>query len=277
MGYGVYLTSPMSDTTGKYENLLHLGLSPIESQVYIYLAESSPTTALALSRLLAVPRTSIYDALSRLSEKRLIERVVRAKSTYFKASPTSQFEPLIIAEKEKINSMMSALKSLESQLKPRIDEIKSTEVRYYQGAEGMRQMIWNCLKAEKEEMGYSVFGRVEVVGLPFYKKFVEEFSRRKLNNRVIINPTERTLGFIHRDVRPNLHHLSVQNIRSIPSDKLYIAGDTMIYNNTYAVSYWQGHEVVGVEIENPDFVKHELSIFELLWKLAKPITQKKVI
>lgn len=276
----------MSDTTGKISQLQILGLSPLEADLYLYLAEHTPTSALSLSRSLAIPRTSVYDTLTRLSEKGLITRSVKANTTHYQASPPSHFDALVQSQADKVEAMTNALKNLTTALQTRVGELKNTEVRYYQGPEGMRQMMWNCLRAHEEIVGYSVFGRVDVVGIKFQQRFVSEFADRKLSDRVIASPTPRTLEYISQDVKPGFHHLSFQNIRTIPSKQLYIAGDTMIYNNIYAVSYWpvpsgangevgQGHEVVGVEIENPDFVKHELSIFELLWSLAKPISPKK--
>jgi len=275
----------MSDNHDKISNLQILGLNALEAELYLYLAENPPQTALTLSRTLAIPRTSIYDTLARLTSKGLVTTLLRAKSTQYQAVPPSALEPLVHRVTDQLAQMTTAFAELQSQLKRRVGELKNTEVRYYQGPEGMRQMMWNCLRAKKEIVGYSVFGRVEVVGLPFQKRFVSEFSTRDLTDRVIANPTSRTLDYIFKDVKPGFHQMSFQNIRTLPQDKLFIAGDTMIYNDVYAVSYWpvspkpaeggQGHEVVGVEIENPDFVKHELSIFELLWKLAKPISPKK--
>ncbi len=265
----------MSDTTGKMSQLQTLGLSPLEADLYLYLAEHNPTSVLALSRAFAIPRTSVYDTLTRLSEKGLVTRSLKAKSTLYQSSPLSHFDSLIRSQADKVEGMTNALKNLTTALQTRVGELKSTEVRYYQGEGGMRQMIWNCLRAQQEIVGYSVFGRVEVVGIKFIQRFIAEFADRQLSDRVIASPTKRTLEYISQDVKPGFHHLSFQNIRTLPEKQLYIAGDTMIYNDVYAVSYWQGHEVVGVEIENSDFVRHELSIFELLWKLAKPIKSTK--
>jgi len=262
----------MSDTTDKITKLQELGLSELEAHIYLALTSVSAVSALSLSRSLAVPRTSVYDALMRLIEKGLVEKVVKSKSTWYKASPVSVLGNFVEEQGSKLASMKEALDSLTLQLKNRAGDLKTTEVRYYEGAEGMRQMVWNCLKAKKEIVGYSVFGRVDVVGLKFYQRFVSEFAARSLADRVIASPTKRTLDYIFKDVKPGFHQLSFQNIRSLPENKLYIAGDTMIYNDTYAVSYWEGHEVVGVEIENADFVRHELSIFELLWDLASPVS-----
>jgi sugar-specific transcriptional regulator TrmB len=261
----------MSDKTGIIINLQKLGLNELEARIYASLIDVPSQTALQLSRSLAIPRTSVYDTLIRLGERGLVERVLRSKSTSYKASPITSFTKLLKDQQDQLDSMSNALKNLESQLKTRVGRPKNTEVRYYQGAEGMRQMIWNSLRAEREIVGYSVFGRVDVVGEKFYNRYVEEFRRRHLVDRAIGNPTGRTLGYIKKNVIAGKHQQTIDNIRLMPTKQLYIAGDTTIYNNTYAVCYWQGHEVVGIEIENADYVCHELSIFNLLWNQAKPI------
>lgn len=267
----VYLASPMSDKSGIIINLHALGLSELEAKIYASLVDKPSQTALQLSRSLAIPRTSVYDTLIRLGERGLVERVLRSKSTSYKASPVTSFTKLMKDQQDQLDSMSNALKTLESQLKTRVGSPKNTEVRYYQGAEGMRQMIWNSLRAEHEIVGYSVFGRVDVVGEKFYNNYVEEFRSRHLVDRAIANPTERTIGYINKNVVGGKHQQSLDNIRLLPTKELYIAGDTSIYNNIYAVCYWQGHEVVGIEIENPDYVRHELSIFNLLWEQAKEV------
>jgi sugar-specific transcriptional regulator TrmB len=266
----------MSDKTGITINLQKLGLNELEARIYASLIDIPSQTALQLSRSLAIPRTSVYDTLVRLGERGLITRLVKTKSTAYKASPISAFTPILKQQQDHIESMSSALSALESQLKTKNNTPQNTEVRYYQGAEGMRQMIWNSLRAEREIVGYSVFGRVDVVGEKFYNRYVEEFRRRSLVDRAIANPTARTISYINKNVVAGKHQQALDNIRLMPTTQLYISGDTTIYNNTYAVCYWQGHEVVGIEIENSDYVRHELSIFNLLWDQAEVIRPNSV-
>lgn len=261
----------MSDKSGIIINLQTLGLSELEAKIYTSLVETPSQTALQLSRNLSLPRTSVYDTLVRLGVRGLVDRLVRSKSTAYKASPVESFEILLKERQDQMAGMQKAYNNLEAALKSHTTNPQNTEVRYYQGAEGMRQMIWNSLRASREIVGYSVFGRVDVVGEKFYNRYVEEFKTRKLIDRAIANPTERSLEYINRNVLNGKHQQTLDNIRLLAANKLFIAGDTTIYNNTYAVCYWQGHEVVGVEIENPDFVRHELSIFNLLWDQAKNV------
>ena len=132
------MTSPMSDKTGIIINLQNLGLNELEARIYASLIDVPSQTALQLSRSLAIPRTSVYDTLIRLGERGLVERVLRSKSTSYKASPITSFTKLLKDQQDQLDSMSNALKNLESQLKTRVGRPKNTEVRYYQGAEGMR-------------------------------------------------------------------------------------------------------------------------------------------
>ena len=128
----------MSDKTGIIINLQNLGLNELEARIYASLIDVPSQTALQLSRSLAIPRTSVYDTLIRLGERGLVERVLRSKSTSYKASPITSFTKLLKDQQDQLDSMSNALKNLESQLKTRVGRPKNTEVRYYQGAEGMR-------------------------------------------------------------------------------------------------------------------------------------------
>src|SRR5690606_5091074 len=110
------------------------------------------------------------------------------------------------------------------------------------------------------------------VGEEFYNKYVEEFRFRKIRDRVIGN--EDCLQYASGYVVKGKHQLNKDDLRILPKKTFYVSGDTSIYNNTYAVCWWDKGEVVGVEIENPELVKIQKSIFEILWGIAKPIAQQ---
>jgi len=120
-------------------------------------------------------------------------------------------------------------------------------------------------------IGYSTYGMVDIVGVAFMKRFVEEFNLRKLRDRVIINPTKATLATIKKDVRPGVHQNKISDIRYLDKSEVHISGNTAVFNNIFSVAYWQEGEVVGIEIENPELVKMQRSIFEMLYEQAKPI------
>jgi sugar-specific transcriptional regulator TrmB len=253
------------------QKLIQFGLSEDEARIYLYLIGKKPQTALEISRALAVPRTSVYDHTRRLLENGLIEKVVEYKRSLFKCSSLDALHRVVHEYTHKANQLQAALTNMEQLFRGNSLAVPQTEVRYYEGVEGHKQIMWNSLRAEKEMYGYSTYGRREVVGEQFMKRYTEEFRARGLADSVIINPAKETLDYIKKYIVSSWHHQKFYNIRWLPKEVIDISGDTMIYNSVFAVSYWRKSEVVGVEIENPEFVKTQKTIFKTLWKQAKPI------
>lgn len=263
----VYLSSEMSDTT----LLIDFGLSSLEARIYLWLTRNQPQTIIELASNLQVARTSIYDNVQKLLEKGLVERVVLQKSQKIKATSPEALDRLIENHKNKLVKMEQSLSEIKKNLVLAPDPSIATEVRYYKGAQGLQQMMWNTLSANKETVGYSVFGRVTVVGQRFFNLWVSEYKKRGLKDRVLANPTPDVIKYVKEIIIPGPHQLDPTDVRFVDKKELYIAGDITIYNNIYAVCYWKEGEVVGIEVENPEFVKSQLSIFEKLWKTGKVI------
>lgn len=117
-------------------------------------------------------------------------------------------------------------------------------------------------------VGYSIYGRKEIIGRQFLEKYTAEFNRRKLLDKVIIN--KKIITRVRKALK-GIHQQTKENVRIIPDKDFYISGDTYIYNNIYAVNFWNKGEIVGVEIENPEIAKVQKSIFYSLWRRAKSL------
>lgn len=270
----------MSDTFDKkgkmhdqslVEQLEAFGLNPTEAEIYLHLVSRQPKTILELARDLNLPRTSVYDNAVKLADKGLIQKVVTFKSQRLKAYPLSILQDGLDKQKAHLIELQDKLATLDASLAQTLTVPATTEVRYFYGVQGFRQMMWNTLKA-KEVFGYSQFGRVEVVGEAFTKKFSNEAAARGIHDRSITNP-ELIQKYVTSDSNdPEIRDARsrYQEFRCLGKDKLYVSGDISIYNNTFSATYWKQGEVVGVEIENAELVKTQRSIFELLWSIAEP-------
>jgi sugar-specific transcriptional regulator TrmB len=258
----------MPDTDPIITKLFDFGLSQTESQTYLALSGKDSLTVLELSRLTGLPRTTIYDTLAKLSERGLIEKIVSYKSQSFRAFPISILSGDV---KNKENEALKLKQSLEALIEL-VPTAKSpsphTQVRYYHGAHGFRQMMTRSLNAQKEMVGYSVFGRAKIVGQKFIDSWIAEMNSRGIKDRVIANNSPEILAYLGKK-EEQAARTSFQSTRFLPKSTLYISGDTTIYNNTFAVCWWDKGEVVGVEIENPELVRTQKSIFEILWKIAQ--------
>jgi sugar-specific transcriptional regulator TrmB len=256
-----------------YTKLTDFGLEEIEAKIYVFLTNREPQSVVEIAKALNQPRTSVYDHLEILVDRGLVEQLVKYKSRQFRAYPLEILNTMIDQEKSRIEKLASSLTFLKQNI-TKISDIHTpaTQVRYFHGPEGLRQMMWNALSAEKEIIGYSLMERKEIVGEKFLKRFLEEFANRHLIDRVIINQIKSTLKYISDgNLSIDGKLANFERIREIDDKTLKITGDTTIYNNVFAVMYWLSGEVVGVEIENPELVKMQKSMFEILWKTAKPL------
>ena len=249
------------------EQLADFGLTATEARVYVHLVGKPAKTILELARELDMPRTSVYDSTLKLAEKGLIQKVVTFKSQKVKAYPLSILQAQVDKERQRVEQLQERLAALETSVALATASPFTTEVRYFSGVKGFQQMMWNALKADGEIVGYSQFGRVEVVGEKFAARHAQETVRRGIKDRVITTPLPEMLKYLTDDPI-NDHRRLFQTVRVLPAEKLYVSGDTSIYNNVFAVAFWKQGEVVGVEIENAELVKTQKSIFELLWQQA---------
>ena len=254
------------------DELEQFGLSRVEACIYLFLLDKQPKSILEIARDLNLPRTSVYDNSVKLSERGLVQKIIKHKSQKLKAYPLKILQDLIDKERTRIDTMQESLTDLEEQLRQQILPLTNTEVRYYHGRQGFQQLMWNSLEAKGETIGYSEFGRVEIVGEKFAIMHAEEMLKRKIKDRVLTNSNPEMIKHIR--VKPIDKYRNIfQETRVLDETRLYVSGDTTIYNNVFAVCYWKQGEVVGVEIENEELVKTQKSIFEELWKLATPIEE----
>lgn len=253
------------------DSLIEFGLSTLEARIYLYLLNKQPQSIVEISQSTHLPRTSIYDNIVKLLERGLVEKHILYKTQKFESFPISILQSIIDKEKSKIEKLEEQYKLLEKNLPLSLLPNASTQVRYYHGQQGFMQMMWNSLQAEREMLGYSVFGRKEVVGDKFNKRWTDEIVKKKIIDRVITNPTKEVVELLSRPIE--ISSRQYQHTRFIDKNRLYVSGDTSIYNNVFAITYWKQGEVVGVEIENAEFVKTQKTIFEEMWKLSTPLEE----
>lgn len=253
-------------------NLKDFGLNEDEAKIYICLSDGQIRTVVEIAKQISLPRTTVYDNIEKLSQKGLIELVIGHKTKYFKISPLNSLDLIIEKQRSETEKLTQNLALLKEELRQPLISNIFTQVKYYHGVAGLQQMMWNALSAEKETFGYSEFGRIEVVGEKFTNKWVEEFKLKGLTDRVITNNRPEIKKYINQYVgNPSQHQLRMSGIRMLPEKKAHISGDTTIYNNTFAVCYWRNGEIIGFEIENKQFVLTQKTIFETLWRQAKPM------
>lgn len=257
------MTTNMADATDVKTSLSKIGLSQREIEVYSALSNGEESTVTEISQKTGIPRSTVYRICSRLSKKKLIDNNVGPKGKKVKIADSAKFKLLVEKKKEEIKLYRHALKQIDNFTKNIPKNTPNTQVRHFRGIKGMKQLIWNTLQAKDEIVGYSVFGRVNIIGDLFTKKYNAEALHLNITDRVIIN--KKALPEVKKIFQDTIQS-KYQNIRIISDKLFYVSGDTYIYNNIYAVNFWDKNEVVGVEIQNEEIAKVQRGIFEMLWE-----------
>lgn len=271
----------MSDTSDSYsadsfslaKKLLDFGLTDTEARVYLYLLNKTPKTIVEISREISLPRTSIYDNAEKLLIKGLLTKVINYKSQKLRALPLSILQTIIDKEKIHLEHLEKNLSFLQKTVSHSLHPSIHTEIKYYHGKQGFMQMMWNTLSAKQEIIRYPEFGRIDIVGEKFFRSWTKQILEQKITERALVNPQAETLRHFFQTDEYSLRS-KYQKTRMLSQDTLHISGDTTMYNGTFAVCFWKQGEIVGIEIENPELVNMQKSIFQTLWKISQPITKK---
>lgn len=249
-----------------------IGLSQRQAEVYLLLIANSSLRIQEIVRLTKLPRSSVYDIVEKLHEFGLVEEIIEDSFKRVRPYPVGAVRHLLNEKIAEMQSRVSSLSKLENALAILPEPNPSpVTVRYYKGRAGARQIFWNSLKAADTVYVLSSFGRSEFVGKKFYSEFVSQSNKKKIDEKVLTNPTQRALGLIKRDHGTPLARSDLNKIKLVSNDSIRFNGDTLIYNNIYAHIYFDAEQITGFEIESSHFVETQRSIFETLWRSAKPI------
>lgn len=253
--------------------LQKFGLSKNQSLIYLYLVAHGELRIQEIVGITRIPRSSVYECLKGLLKQGLVEEIIEYKFTRYKAYPIGSIRHGLNEKLNELQSQITDLNDLEKAitLLPKKNTLPATTVRYYKGVSGARQLFWNTLNAKNTVYVFSAYGRSKFVGKSFYMDFVRESQIKKIKEKVLINPTERAINFIKRDTGTSLARTKLNDLKVLKEENILIQGETFIYNNIYSQINFDSEGIDGFEIESDSFTKMQRSLFETLWKVAKPI------
>ena len=244
-----------------------------QAGIYILLTQNPELRIQEIANLAKIPRTSVYENLKSLEKMGLTERVVGDNFIRLRAYPLDGLRQNLEQKKDELDELTSELDELEKALASALDNKPqgTTEVRYYKGPAGARQLLWNTLKAKTTVYVYSSWGRGKYVGIKFYRNFVDESATRIIKERVLINPDPETLASIKQHLGSPLSRTKLEDIRMLPKNSVHIKGETFIYDDIYTQVYLKDAQINGFEIQSSQFTDTQRSIFRTLWEAGEPI------
>lgn len=244
-----------------------LGFTDEAIRLYISLTQSGAIPLLEASRLSGIERTRLYRITEDLEKKGLIERVIGHKRKLIKACEPDKIYLMIKDLKNETEKLEHNFNDLTKTVNSLFSGSPITKVLYFNGRDGLRQMLWNQLNTKTEILAYSYRVLQEAAGVKFFDNWSEEFGLRKLKIRDL-----RGNEFLQSILPYKKVYVEGEMWRYIPPEVLDINYELDIYDNVLAIFNWYEGEVFGVEIHNQKVANMQRQIFETFWKIAKPYT-----
>lgn len=242
-----------------------IGLTNKHAHVYELLLSKPISTPLQISRETKLNRSSIYRYLEDMRGKGLIELLLGDKSCQYQANPDG-LNQFLLGEESRVEKLKSSIPLLIKELKPyREDGLVGTEVKYYQGVDGLRQMLWNVVSSKSEFMGLGFENWNTSVGKTYAEKLRKKLTDDNIKSREIQNDPSDDFDYTNL----NTTFQNRYSHKAISPDILTIRHDTYIYADVFAYYYHYEGEYFGVEIHNKEIARTERQMFEVLWGIAK--------
>ncbi len=246
--------------------LSQYGLDEIEVQIYLNLLGGGAKTPLDLSRETNINRSKIYRYLDRLKLKHLIEEADKGRGLRLKAASPDSLKLLLLEKEQQLSNQKEVLPELLKELSLLPGGMPSGfEIKHYHGTEGLKQMLWNHLRAKKEILVFGYENRNNIAGKAFAETIRYEQVARKITKIEIENATD----------QGNYWYTKVPNwgkfyrSRYIPPTILDIRQYQVVFNDTLSILSWADGNKIGVEITNKSFADMYRQIFWKFWDIAE--------
>lgn len=232
--------------------LKEIGLTNNEIEVYLYLLKEGAKQVTHLSKTLKLNRSSVYEALDKLTNKGLIDFNIASNSRIYQAQAPDKLDNFIKEKQEQLNSIMPNLQQLFS-----LNEEESS-IATYKTLKGIKNIYQDIATSKKD---HYVFGSEAQFHnrLPYYRElFVKIIKKNHVIVKIIRNIKTRV---------PKKEIFKEYQVRYIEEE--YSSNmNTIIYGDKVAIIIWK--EVPeGVIIKNKGLAKSYLNYFKFMWKNAE--------
>ncbi len=229
-----------------------LGVNDEQAKVYLAALELGQANMNELAEKAGLKRTSVYNYVDELIEKKLITTGKKRKRTVYSAIHPNM---LMEIEKARLSELERNLPELlavynKSKTKPK--------VTFYEGINGIKTVLQDMLKEKQTISAFSDFKHMAAVfGDYYFDVFPPERAKRGIVSRNIVPDTPKARELAKKDAR----YLRQTKFLQIPDLKTEIN----IYANKVALNSYQSSPPFGVIIEDHDIAETLRAVWQQLW------------
>lgn len=241
--------------------------NPREAAIYAQCLQMGPSSVQEIARKLGYNRVTVHSAVEQLMQKGFLCETRKGKKRLIVAESPSVFSRIL-------QRRANELKEMEGSLEQIVDFFRSVQgpkgsvptVKFYEEVEGFKRMLEETLKAREEVL---VFTYVDLFSKLIGPDYLEDYFVRRaakgISTRLIFPPCP-----FSRRVNKKSKQYRIQ-VRELPEELVWRSG-IFSWNDCIALMSFTQSKITCTIVENEDITNfYRKVIFELIWKLAKPM------
>jgi sugar-specific transcriptional regulator TrmB len=236
--------------------LERLGLTAIESLVYLALLENGQQQAGNITKLTGVHRRTVYDAIARLVEKGLVAYIKTNHTRIYEATHPERLADIVKEQEQQISSCMPDLEKLYEHQPSRHETV------FFRGKHGLKALFDDQLQQERSTVQVLGATPAAVDQLRYYfPQFDRQRVRKGIKVQLLFDQRVAGKSYVRRIPLAQARRITVDD----PQDVV-----TCIYGDTIALVHFS-EKPFGVMIRGPAVAQQYRNWFSLLWKDGKAI------
>lgn len=242
-------------------HLQAIGLNEKEAKVYVATLELGKSTIQQIALKSGLKRPTTYVVMDELLQQGLASSFYEGKKQYFVAEDPVRLVELLQQQKQEIEKRQAQLNAILPQLES-INNRKADKpvVKYYEGTEGIRSMVYDCTKSAQGQEILQAFSRdaiLSALGEEALSKMCQYRLEQGIKVRALYTWKNREIT-----ATPDTESLKLSH-HDFPIDC-----DIAIYDDKIRIAALKGR-IVGVVIEDKEIAKAFKVLYGYAWNWAQ--------
>lgn len=262
------------------KTLVAFGLTDKEARVYRAALNHEETSPFELSRETKIPRTSVYEILLNLSLKGLIELKrsdgFSKQQTRIKAKNPSLLREIIAKKRDDLVKLdVDVVQILPDLKKDYLKHVPNADFKFYPGVAGAAEVYQRMNNNDSHEpiVAFDCLMPMDSFGMTKMNKWTDAENGRKLKTEIrsIMPLTSWTKHVTSYQYERDPLYLS-REFRYVEDPSFDLYQDIQIQGHQISIANGVKEEAWGIVINSELLAKSLASIFEVVWRIAKPVT-----
>ncbi len=243
------------------QRLCKLGMSEKEAVIYLALLRHGPLAITQIARYTKYNRTTLYDIIEPLEREGFISRAATSTKRRYRAEPPEKIPVILKQRAEQLEDLAKSSGDLIDALAmERVHSPAKPRITLYEGESGLKSMYDASLLCKTEIRSFLTPENLETFDPEYIHGYFQRRAKSKIKIRGILNESTDS-----REYKLHAKEL-LRDVRIVPKDKMNIAPEIYIYDDTVAV--FSLNERLGLSIESKDIASAFRALYDLAWERA---------